>query len=150
MKLNKYLSLFAFFSSLVVAHAGDGWMTDFKAALVEAKQQEKPILVDFTGSDWCGWCIRLDKEVFSKAAFLEFANDELILVEIDFPRGKKQSESIKAQNEQLLAKYGVLGFPTILLLDSNGQTIGKTGYRPGGPEAYVEHIKEIVEKGVGR
>ena len=150
MKLNKYLSLFAFFSSLVVAHAGDGWMTDFKAALAEAKQQEKPILVDFTGSDWCGWCIRLDKKVFSKDAFLEFASDELILVEIDFPRGEKQPELLRAQNEQLMAKYGVLGFPTILLLDSNGQTIGKTGYRPGGPEAYVEHIKEMVEKGVGR
>lgn len=121
-----------------------GWMTDFEAAQAKAKAEGKPMLVDFTGSDWCGWCIKLDKEVFSKAAFKEYASENLILVEIDFPRGKKQSAELKAQNEALAEKYGIRGFPTILLMDSTGEVIEKTGYRRGGPEKYVEHLKGIL------
>ena len=121
-------------------------MTDFEAAQVKAKAENKPMLLDFTGSDWCGWCIKLDKEVFGEAAFKDYAAAELVLVELDFPRGKGQSAELKAQNEALAKQYGVRGFPTILVLSPDGELIEKTGYQRGGPEAYVEHIKGILAK----
>ena len=133
--------------SLSTAHAADGWMTDYEAAKEKAEQTGKPLLLDFTGSDWCGWCIRLDREVFSKEAFKQYAKEALILVELDFPKRKKQSESVKKQNEALAKKYRVRGFPTIILLSPEGDMIGKTGYRPGGPESYVAHLKEMLGKG---
>lgn len=154
MKQKKYLSTLLallagaiFFS--VVTHASpggedDAWMTDFEASKAKAEAEDKPMLVDFTGSDWCMWCIKLDKEVFSKEAFKKYAAENLILVEIDFPRQKSQSDELKAQNRALAEKYGVRGFPTILLLNAEGEVIKKTGYRPGGPEKYVEHLKEAL------
>lgn len=137
-----------FLSTFVHAESGSevhsGWMTDFEAAKAKAEAEEKPMLVDFTGSDWCGWCIKLDKEVFSKAAFKDYASENLILVEIDFPRGKQQSDEIKEQNQALAEKYGIRGFPTILVMDSDGKEVERTGYRRGGPEKYVEHLKGIL------
>ena len=128
------------------ACAADGWMTDFAAAQAKARAENKPLLVDFTGSDWCGWCIRLDEEVFSQSAFQAYAAAELVLVEIDFPRRKTLSAELKAQNEALAQQYGIRGFPTILLLSPEGELIEKTGYRRGGPESYVAHLKEILAK----
>jgi len=127
--------------------AGDDhapWMTDFDAAKAKAKAENKAMLVDFTGSDWCGWCIKLDKEVFSKAAFKDYASENLVLVEIDFPRKKEQSAELKAQNQALAEKYGIRGFPTILIMDGDGKVLKKTGYRRGGPEKYIEHLKGIL------
>ncbi|MGJ8653707.1 MAG: thioredoxin family protein [Opitutaceae bacterium] len=148
MKLKNIYALVALFAIAFVgsAHAGgDGWMTDFEAAKVKAKAEGKPLLLDFTGSDWCGWCIKLNKEVFSKDAFKEYASAELVLVELDFPRdASKLPEGVAEQNEALAKKYNVKGFPTILVLSPEGELVEKTGYQRGGPEAYVEHIKEIV------
>ncbi len=124
--------------------AGEGWMTDFEAAKAKAVAEQKPMLLDFTGSDWCGWCIKLDKEVFSQQAFQAYAADSLVLVELDFPRRKAQSDELKAQNEALAQKYNIRGFPTIVVLSPEGELLGRTGYRPGGPEAYVDHLKAIV------
>ena len=149
MKFQKTLSLFCVVVLGLAASAsaaGDGWMTDFEAAKVKAKAENKPMLLDFTGSDWCVWCIKLDKEVFGEAAFKDYAAAELVLVELDFPEGKGQSAQLKAQNEALAKQYGVLRFPTILLLSPDGELIEKTTYQPGGPEAYVEHIKGILAK----
>lgn len=126
---------------------GEGWMTDFEAAQAKAAEKAKPMLLDFTGSDWCGWCIKLKKEVFSQDAFQSYAKDELVLVEIDFPRSKEQSDEVKAQNEALAKKYGIRGFPTILLLSPEGELIGRTGYQPGGATKYVAHLKEILAGG---
>ena len=139
----------AFFFS-IASHAGPAsedhaaWMTDFDAAKAKASTENKPMLVDFTGSDWCGWCIKLDGEVFSKQAFKDYAKENLILVEIDFPREKAQSTELKAQNEALAKKYGVRGFPTILIINADGEVIEQTGYRRGGPEKYIEHLKGIL------
>lgn len=119
-------------------------MTDFEAAKAKAVAEQKPMLLDFTGSDWCGWCIKLDKEVFSQQAFQAYAADSLVLVELDFPRRKAQSDELKAQNEALAQKYNIRGFPTIVVLSPEGELLGRTGYRPGGPEAYVDHLKAIV------
>ena len=120
------------------------WMTDFDAAKAKAEAENKPMLVDFTGSDWCIWCIKLDKEVFSKQAFRDYAAENFILVEIDFPRKKEQPAELKAQNEALAKKYGIRGFPTILILDADGEVIKRTGYVRGGAEKYVEHLREIL------
>lgn len=120
-------------------------MTDFEAAQAKAKAENKPMLLDFTGSDWCGWCIKLKDEVFSQEAFQDYADASLVLVELDFPRKKPQSDAVKAQNEALAKKYQIRGFPTIVMLNPEGELLAKTGYRQGGAEAYVEHLKEIVE-----
>lgn len=147
MKIKSLLIPFFFFSGLVSAYANGNWKTNFETALAEAKNQNRSVLVNFTGSDWCGWCIKLDKEVFSQDAFKQFADDELVLVKIDFPRKKQQSAEVIDQNERLLKQYNVRGFPTILLLSPEGKLIGKTGYEAGGAEAYVEHIKGLLKNG---
>ena len=105
-----------------------------------------PGFVDFSGSDWCGWCIKLDKEVFSQAAFKEYAKDNLILVMVDFPKKKKLDAATESANNALMEKYGVEGFPTVILVDSKGTVIAQTGYREGGAAAYVEHIKDLLAK----
>ncbi len=127
------------------AQAATGWEDNFEKALQRAEKEDKYVLVDFSGSDWCGWCIKLDDEVFSKKAFKEYAKESLVLVLLDFPRWKELPKATREQNEALLKKYGVRGFPTVLLLSPKGEVAGRTGYRPGGPEAYVQHIKEMIE-----
>jgi len=122
------------------------WLTNIDEAKKEASERGVKILVDFSGSDWCGWCIKLDNEVFSKGAFKKYAKDNLVLFVADFPRSKKQSADVKKQNEALARKYGIRGFPTVLLLDSTGKEIARIGYEPGGPEKYVEHIKSLISE----
>ncbi|WP_269524474.1 thioredoxin family protein [Coraliomargarita parva] len=123
------------------------WMTDFKSAQAKAQSEGKPLLLDFTGSDWCGWCIRLKKEVFSQPEFAEYAESALVLVELDFPRSKPLSDAEKEQNEALAKKYGIRGYPTIILLSPEGKLVGRTGYQPGGAEKYVSHLKELLASG---
>lgn len=155
MKQKHYLlSILALFAGAfffaIASHAestGDvesAWMSDFEAAKNKAKEEGKPMLVNFNGSDWCIWCIVLVDEVFSTQAFNSYAKNNLILVDIDFPRKKAQPEELKEQNRALANKYGIRGFPTILVLDAEGEVIEKTGYRRGGPEAYVLHLQEIL------
>jgi thioredoxin-related protein len=125
--------------------AAEGWKTDFEDAKAEAKAKNKHILIDFSGSDWCHWCVKLDKEVFTQAAFKGYAKDNLILVLADFPSDKsKQSAEQRKQNEQLAKEFGVRGFPTVFILSPEGKVVGKTGYQAGGPEKYIEHIKGII------
>ncbi len=129
-----------------ITFAASGWHDDFEAAKTAAAKDKKPILLDFTGSDWCGWCIKLDKEVFSKKEFKDYAKDNLVLATVDFPNEKHQSKKLKEQNEALAKKYGVEGYPTILLVDADGKKIAQTGYQEGGPAKYVEHLKELLAK----
>ncbi|PID28110.1 MAG: hypothetical protein CSB55_06255 [Candidatus Cloacimonadota bacterium] len=121
------------------------WLTDMDEAAKISKETQKPILIDFTGSDWCGWCIKLDQEVFEKEAFKKYAKDNLVLVKLDFPSKIKQSEETKKHNEKWLEKYGVRGFPTILLVDHEFKVINQTGYQRGGAEAYVKHLRELLK-----
>jgi len=120
------------------------WLTDFGAAKKAAADRRVPILASFSGSDWCSWCMRLDEEVFSRDEFKTFANDSLVLFVADFPARKEQPEDVKRQNRALAKEYGVEGYPTVLLLDATGRKLAKTGYRQGGAEAYVEHIKALA------
>ncbi|QJE98994.1 thioredoxin family protein [Luteolibacter luteus] len=121
------------------------WETDFELAKQRAKAENKDILVDFTGSDWCGWCIKLKKEVFDKPEFQEYAAKKLIMVELDFPKRKELPAKEKEQNDKLAEKYDVQGFPTILLLNSKGREVNRTGYQEGGPEKYIEHLKKLLK-----
>ena len=131
--------------ALVEAPAGEvSWFTDFDEASAEAKSSGLPILLDFTGSDWCGWCIRLDKEVFSQPEFKAYASKSLVLVKLDFPRAGKQSNALKKQNEALSKKYEIRGFPTIVLVSPEGEEIERTGYQRGGAAEYVSHLKELL------
>ena len=135
------------FSMSLSSVAGDKWETDFEKAKAEAVRRNVPILVNFSGSDWCGWCIRLDGEVFSKDGFKAFAKGNLVLFQADFPMKKKLPEQISKQNKALAEKYGVKGYPTVLLLDKKGKLLARTGYQPGGAKKYVKHIKELIDSG---
>ena len=121
------------------------WQTNFDAAKAKAKAEKKLLLVDFTGSDWCGWCIKLKGEVFDKEAFRSEAPKRFVLVEVDFPHEKKLSKELKEQNQKLQEQFKVQGYPTILMLDAEGKLVGRTGYRPDGPEEYVKHLAEMVQ-----
>lgn len=127
------------------ALADEVWFDDFDEAAAFAKEQGKDLLVDFTGSDWCGWCIKLHDEVFQFDSWMEAAQKDYVLVALDFPR----AEEIKAKvpnperNAELQAKYGIRGFPTILLMTADGEVFGSTGYQAGGPEKYLEHMAEL-------
>ena len=124
-----------------------GWTEDLDLAMKYAARTKRPIVLDFTGSDWCGWCIRLHDEVFSKDAFKDYADKNLVLVAIDFPRNKKLPDDIKRRNSKLAARYGVRGFPTIVILDSTGEKeLGRTGYVRGGPAAFIAGVKKIIGK----
>ena len=127
--------------------AGDSeWLTDFEQARKQAAEKALPILVNFSGSDWCGWCMKLDQEVFSQSAFKSYAGTNLVLFVADFPRGKELPAKVVEQNQALAKKYGVQGFPTVLLIDKQGKILARTGYQPNGAEAYVEHVRQLLKK----
>ncbi len=145
--MKKWLAVLSIVAIGAGAFASEGWMTDFAKAKEKAKAENKSILVDFSGSDWCSWCIKLDKEVFSQEAFKAFAKDNLVLVLLDYPRDKsKMSAELQKQNEQLAKDFKVEGFPTVFILDSKGKTVAKTGYKAGGAEEYVKHLKKLIGK----
>jgi protein disulfide-isomerase len=120
------------------------WKTDLNDALAVAKKENKVVLVNFTGSDWCVWCKRLSNEVFSKSEFEDFAEKNLVLVKIDFPRNIQQSNATKYYNQQLADMYGVEGFPTVILLDKNGRGLLKTGYVQGGVDNYIQQLRQYM------
>ncbi|PYI79742.1 MAG: thiol-disulfide isomerase, partial [Verrucomicrobia bacterium] len=102
------------------------------------------LFLNFTGSDWCGWCIKFDKDVLSQPEFKNYAHDNLVLVELDFPRKKSQPTEEKKQNVQLAQQYEVLGFPTIVVLNSNGQKVWQfDGYFPDGPDAFITQLQKL-------
>jgi thiol-disulfide isomerase/thioredoxin len=125
------------------------WVRDWNAALAEAKKDGKDLLIDFTGSDWCGWCKRLDAEVFGQAAFLEKATKQFVMVFLDFPRDPELKKAVvdAKLNERLNKEFGVQGFPTIVLATAEGLPYARTGYRDGGPEGYLTHLDELRASG---
>ena len=130
MFIRKLFAILLVFFALL-SWAAAGWETDYDKALEKAKAQNKRVLLDFTGSDWCGPCIQLRKEVFSRPEFGAYAAKNLILVEIDYPQRKKQSAELKKQNEKLSQQYGIdqKGFPTLVVLDPAGKVLREfTGY----------------------
>lgn len=130
--------------SSTLSYAAEGWSTDFEAASKQAKEQGKYMLLDFSGSDWCSWCIKLNNEVFSQSSFQEYAKENLVTVKLDFPRRKKIPEETREQNKQLAKEYKVRGYPTVIILSPEGELVERTGFRPGGSDEYVSHIKGII------
>jgi thioredoxin-related protein len=132
--------------SQVVASEGE-WLTDLPKALDRAKAEKKAVLLDFTGSDWCGWCKRFDKEVFSTTEFKEYTTKNLVLVEVDFPNQKKLAPELKKANGALKNKYKVEGFPTLVVLNGEGREIGRqVGYLEGGPKAFIAKLETFKKK----
>lgn len=128
--------------ALFQLNAAEGWLTDVPKAVAQAKTENKLVLMDFTGSDWCGWCIRLNKDVFSKPEFAAYAKKNLVLVEIDFPAKKQQSPELKKTNQALQKKYGVEGYPTIIVLNGAGQKVGTLGYMPTA-KAFIAELEKL-------
>jgi protein disulfide-isomerase len=128
------------------------WETDINKAIAVSNKSKKPLLLFFTGSDWCGWCIRLQKEVLKTPEFETWAKKNVVLVELDFPRRTPQSEEIKAQNNGMQQAFGVQGYPTVYFATAKikgGKPsftgIGSTGYVPGGPAAFLSVADEILK-----
>jgi hypothetical protein len=120
------------------------WITSFEEAKAKAQKENKDILVNFTGSEWCTWCIRLSQEVFSQPEFAEYAKKQFILVEADFPMSPLgQPEAIDPQHQEMADTYEFQGFPTIMLFDKQGRPFAQTGYQPGGAAAYNPHLEEF-------
>ena len=117
------------------------WKTNFAEAKTTAAREKRSLLLDFTGSDWCPWCVKMDKEVFSQPAFATFAAKNLVLVKLDFPRTQPQSASEKAQNQRLASEFHVEGFRTYVLLDPSGKEVRRQeGYLPGGPSVFIDWV----------
>ena len=141
--MKTFLSLLTFLALTSMASAAkEGWLDDYEKAKVQAKAENKKILLDFTGSDWCGWCIKLDKEVFSQQAWKDYAAKNLVLVEVDFPRGTPLPEATKKQNDALAKKFQIRGYPTIVITSASGTKRGELGYVEGGPEAFIKALKK--------
>src|SRR5437588_575571 len=109
------IGLIAGLALLQAGAAESQWLTDLPKAQAKAKEEKKLVMLDFTGSDWCGWCIKLHKEVFSKPEFAEYAKKNLVLVEVDFPRQKEQPAELKKANQKLQEKYKIEGYPTLVV-----------------------------------
>ena len=129
--------------SLVSADAEATWLTDLSKAQAEAKAQHRLLLLDFTGSDWCIWCKKLDAEVFKQPEFESYAKEHLVLLTVDFPRKTAVAPEVKKQNEELAEKFGIEGFPTIVVLNGDGKQVGELGYEPGGASAFVKQLKKL-------
>ena len=137
--------------SKVIKDSSLVWHTDVKKAIELAKKQDKPLFFFFTGSDWCGWCIRLQKEVFKTPEFEKWAKDKVVLVELDFPKRTDQPQEVKDQNTQLQQLFQVRGYPTVWFVQAqekegkiNFQQLGSTGYVAGGPTVWLDGADKII------
>ena len=143
MKLSFAPSPVLILLALAASAFAKDWEDNFQKGIEKAKTEKKIALVDFTGSDWCSWCMKLDKEVFSQAKFKEYAKQNLILIEVDFPRLKPLSRPKQKKNDELAQQYEVTGYPSVIVLDADGKKLGKLGYMPGGPEAFIAAIEKL-------
>lgn len=123
------------------------WLTNYDEALQQAKATSKPVVLLFTGRGWCPYCVKLEEEVFNTSEFANAAGNRFIFVLLDFPRGGGQDARTKEQNQRLQNKFNVGGYPTVVVVDSNGQMIGQTGYQPGGGSSYARHLLQVARQG---
>ncbi|MBP4139123.1 thioredoxin family protein [Flavobacterium geliluteum] len=150
--MKKIFLITLFFVGAFVAQAQElKWHTDVKEAVAISNKEKKPLLLFFTGSDWCGWCIRLQNEVLKTPEFSKWASENVILVELDYPRRTAQTPEIKNQNAELQQAFGIQGFPTIYFTSAeskegkvNFKGLGQTGYVSGGAAAWLTVAEQIV------
>lgn len=124
------------------------WTSNYQEALAKANSESKNVLMVFSGSDWCANCMRLESSVFNTQHFQEYASENLVLLKLDFPLRKKNklSEELTKQNEQLAERFNKAGaFPTVVILSAAEQELGRTGYKPVGPEAYIGHLQGLLK-----
>ncbi|OQY20466.1 MAG: hypothetical protein B6I36_00835 [Desulfobacteraceae bacterium 4572_35.1] len=139
------IALLLFLPTLSVA-LDTNWGDDLDHAKIEAKKSGKHIFINFSGSDWCHWCIKLEKEVLNTDEFKQFAQDNLVLVNIDFPKRKKLPTELAQRNDDLASHYRVRGFPTVIILNPSSEIVTKTGYRKGGAAAYIKYLRKIISQ----
>jgi len=151
VKMHRFILIAVTASFLFHAPAGSattsGWLDDYHKAQDEAKSSHKLLFLNFTGSDWCGWCIRLDQDVFSQSDFKDYASKNLVLLELDFPRpggsrSQGQADELKKQNLDLAQQYNVRGFPTLIVLDSKGQKLWEYDGYLAGPKL-IEELEKL-------
>ncbi|MDI9256533.1 thioredoxin family protein [Flavobacterium sedimenticola] len=147
------LTLFLVLGSLTIQAQELKWETDINKAMEISKKSKKPLMLFFTGSDWCGWCIRLQKEVLKTPEFAKWANKNVVLVELDFPRRSPQQPELQKQNQELQQIFGIQGFPTVWFAKAskkdgkiNFEQLGSTGYVAGGPAAWLSGADKILAK----
>ena len=152
--MKKIVLIICFFIGINVSQAQElKWYTDVKEAIKVSNKEKKPLMLFFTGSDWCGWCIRLQKEVLKTSEFGKWANEKVVLVELDYPRGVAQTEEVKRQNSELQQVFGIQGFPTVYFAKAtvnkegkiNFEGLGNTGYVAGGPTAWLAVADPFVK-----
>jgi thioredoxin-related protein len=145
-KSMKKITLFAFacWAAWQVSAAEEDWLTDLPKAQAKARSENKMVLMDFNGSDWCPPCKALRKNVLSSPEFVQYAKKNLVLVDVDFPRHKTQSEELKKANEQLSEQYKVEGFPTVVVLSSEGKELTKkVGYDGESPKDFIAELEKL-------
>jgi len=152
--MKKIVLIVFFFIGISVSQAQElKWYTNVKEAITVSNKTKKPLMLFFTGSDWCGWCIRLQNEVLKTPEFGKWANEKVVLVELDFPRRTAQSEEIKKQNNELQQVFGIQGFPTVYFANAkvnndgkiNFEGLGSTGYVAGGPTAWIASTDAFIK-----
>ncbi len=129
------------------------WNNNLDKAIELSKKTNKPLLLFFTGSDWCGWCHRLQDEVFKKPEFIEWAKKSVVLVEVDFPRKTQLAPELQTQNNQLQQFFAVRGYPTVWFVNATKkegkieyEKIGSTGYLAGGAKTWLDAVNAILYK----
>lgn len=148
-KLTVLLFILSFFSLLSTETLAKGnklvWNENLEKAVKIAKKEDKAILINFSGSDWCKWCKRLDAEVFTQKEFINYAEKNLVLVKIDFPQYKQQDPAVQSYNKELAQMFRVQGFPTVVVINKKQKLAAYTGYQEGGAGNYVKYLKSILK-----
>jgi protein disulfide-isomerase len=141
------LLLVCFLSGARLAPAAPTWLTSVPEAEAEAKKDHKLVLLYFTGSDWCEWCLRMDAEIFAKPEFAKYASNNLALVELDFPNRKPQPVKLKQDNEALRAKFNVEVFPTLIATKPDGAVVWTMAHYPlGGVPELLAQLDDARKK----
>ena len=141
------LGLLGCWMAFQVQAADSTWLTSVPDAQAQAKKENKLVLLNFTGSDWCSWCKKLDAEVFSKTEFSDYAKKNLVLVEVDFPNQKKLPAALVKANDALKDKYKINGYPTLIVLKPDGTVVwNQEGYMEGGPKAVIAKLDAAKKK----
>jgi thioredoxin-related protein len=122
------------------------WVEDLPKAQAQAKEEQKLLWMEFAGSDFCPRCMAMEKEVFAKPEFIEYAQKNLVMVYLDFPEKKILSPDVKKRNDALQEKYKVMEYPTILIFNSKGKKVGELGYLESGPQGYIARLEKLKNK----
>ena len=119
------------------------WLTNANKAIILSEETGKPIFAFFTGKEWCSWCKKLERQILSQETFISYAKENLILLELDFPRGKRD---LPQKQIELARKFKIKGYPTVILMDASTNLLGRTGYEAMSPQQYIDHLKALIKE----